>query len=100
MYSSFVQPAITCSGAKDLVTSNWVGLDGFENDTVEQDGTAAYCAGPGNHTPKYYAWIELFPLPVCPTIATVAPAAISRSMWRKASPAATTRFRCPAAFRP
>jgi hypothetical protein len=62
--SEFVQPAVNCSsGQKFVNTSNWVGLDGFENDTVEQDGTAAYCAGPGNHTAKYYAWIELFPLP-------------------------------------
>jgi Peptidase A4 family len=62
--SEFVQPAVNCSsGQKNVNTSNWVGLDGFENDTVEQDGSAAYCAGPGNHTPKYYAWIEMFPLP-------------------------------------
>ncbi len=62
--SEFVQPAVNCSSGQQFVnTSNWVGLDGFENDTVEQDGTAAYCAGPGNHTAKYYAWIELFPLP-------------------------------------
>lgn len=62
--SEFTQPAVNCSsGQKFVNTSNWVGLDGFENDTVEQDGTAAYCAGPGNHTAKYYAWIELFPLP-------------------------------------
>jgi Peptidase A4 family len=62
--SEFIQPSVNCSsGQKFVNTSNWVGLDGFEDDTVEQDGTAAYCAGPGNHTPKYYAWIELFPLP-------------------------------------
>jgi len=62
--SEFTQAAVNCtSGQKFTNTSNWVGLDGFENDTVEQDGTAAYCAGPGNHTAKYYAWIELFPLP-------------------------------------
>ena len=51
------------SGQKFVNTSNWVGLDGFENQTVEQDGTDAYCAGSGNHTAKYYAWIDMYPLP-------------------------------------
>jgi hypothetical protein len=61
VYSSFVQPAITCSGAKDLVTSNWVGLDGFANQTVEQDGTQGVCAGANHMTPKYVAWYEMYP---------------------------------------
>lgn len=59
---SFVQPRITCNG-KNTMTSNWVGLDGFENGTVEQDGTLAYCGGP-THTKQFYiAWIEMFPAP-------------------------------------
>jgi hypothetical protein len=61
VYSSFVQPAITCSGAKDLVTSNWVGLDGFANQTVEQDGTQGMCVGSHHKTPKYVAWYEMYP---------------------------------------
>jgi hypothetical protein len=61
--SEFVQPAVNCkSGKKYVNSSNWVGLDGFANDTVEQDGTGAYCGGAGNATPHYYAWIELYPL--------------------------------------
>jgi Peptidase A4 family len=62
--SEFIQPTVDCSaGIRYANTSNWVGLDGFENGTVEQDGTAGYCAGPGHKTAFYYAWIELFPLP-------------------------------------
>jgi hypothetical protein len=61
--SEFVQPAVTCNGIKYVNTSNWVGLDGFEDQTVEQDGTGAYCGGSGNMKPLYYAWIELYPLP-------------------------------------
>jgi Peptidase A4 family len=59
---SFKQPRISCTG-KYNVSSNWVGLDGFDNETVEQDGTAAFCGGSAHMTPTYYAWIEMFPLP-------------------------------------
>jgi hypothetical protein len=59
--SEWVQPAITCSGnEKYVITSNWVGLDGFNDQTVEQDGTDAKCAAPTN-TPKYEAWYEMYP---------------------------------------
>jgi len=62
--AEFVQPTLNCSNPQKFVnSSNWVGLDGFENDTVEQDGTGSYCGGPDGTTPKYYAWIEMFPLP-------------------------------------
>jgi hypothetical protein len=55
--STFVQPAVTCpvSGA---TTVFWVGLDGWTNGTVEQDGTDAYCAG---SNPIYFAWWEMYP---------------------------------------
>ena len=61
VYASFVQPAITCPGVKKQLTSNWVGLDGFNDETVEQDGTFAYCGGPNWTTPQYSAWYEMFP---------------------------------------
>lgn len=63
-YTTFAQPAITCTGAPNLGTSDWVGLDGFDNQTVEQDGTLAYCAGKGNMTPHYLAWYEMYPAPL------------------------------------
>jgi len=61
VHSEFVQPAITCPGVKDQMTSNWVGLDGFADQTVEQDGTFAFCGGPSSTTPIYKAWYEMFP---------------------------------------
>jgi hypothetical protein len=39
---SWTVPALTCT-AEDRVTSEWVGLDGFTNATVEQDGTVSQC---------------------------------------------------------
>jgi hypothetical protein len=60
-HTSFVQPAIKCTGAANLGTSDWVGLDGFDNQTVEQDGTLAVCGGKGNKTPEYDAWYEMYP---------------------------------------
>jgi hypothetical protein len=38
-----------------------VGIDGYSDQTVEQDGTFGWCAGKGNTTPKYVAWYEMFP---------------------------------------
>lgn len=57
----FVQPAVTCPGIADQWTSNWSGLDGFTNGTVEQDGTFANCGGKNHTTPRYLAWYEMFP---------------------------------------
>ena len=59
--STFTQPKITCPGVKNQWTSNWVGLDGFTDQTVEQDGTFAMCGGANSKTPVYTAWYELFP---------------------------------------
>jgi hypothetical protein len=57
----FVQPSIVCTGAADRVMAAWVGLDGFNNQTVEQDGTFATCSGHNHMTPTYEAWFEMFP---------------------------------------
>jgi Peptidase A4 family len=43
------------------VDLDWAGLDGYNTDTVEQDGTFAHCGGSGNTTPKYEAWYEMYP---------------------------------------
>src|SRR5580692_10139992 len=59
--STFVEPAVTCPGVANQDTSNWVGLDGYNDQTVEQDGTAAWCGGPNDTTPKYEAWYEMYP---------------------------------------
>ncbi len=59
--SVFVQPAVKCPGVANQWTSNWVGLDGFTDQTVEQDGTFAFCGGKNHTTPQYEAWYEMFP---------------------------------------
>jgi hypothetical protein len=63
VHSEWVQPAIKCPGVADQLTSNWVGLDGFNDGTVEQDGTDGFCGGPDHTTPIYEAWYEMFPAP-------------------------------------
>jgi Peptidase A4 family len=50
-------PAVKCT-AEDTITSEWVGIDGFSSDTVEQDGTISWCF---EGTPTYFTWYEMFP---------------------------------------
>jgi hypothetical protein len=59
--SSWVVPTVTCPGVADQWSSEWVGLDGYNDQTVEQDGTDAWCGGASDTTPKYEAWYEMFP---------------------------------------
>jgi hypothetical protein len=54
---SWTQPTVTC-GAEGQIALFWVGLDGFSNGTVEQDGTYAQCF---EGTAYYYTWWEMFP---------------------------------------
>src|SRR6202167_3453565 len=60
VHAEFAQPSITCDGKPSQWTSNWVGLDGFTDETVEQDGTFAWCAGTAHMTPRYVAWYEMY----------------------------------------
>jgi len=50
-------PAVTCS-SEDTITSEWVGLDGFNSPTVEQDGTLDWCF---EGTATYFTWYEMYP---------------------------------------
>lgn len=57
----WVQPAANCESVRRhsfTLSAFWVGLDGDQDNTVEQTGTEADCEGP---TPVYYAWWELYP---------------------------------------
>jgi hypothetical protein len=54
---SWKQPTITC-GQEGQIALFWVGLDGFNNNTVEQDGTYAQCF---EGTAYYYTWWEMYP---------------------------------------
>jgi hypothetical protein len=51
------QPGTVCSREQEL-TAFWVGLDGFDTETVEQDGTLSYCFEGAAY---YYTWWEMFP---------------------------------------
>jgi len=50
-------PKVTCT-KEDELTAAWVGLDGFSNATVEQDGTLGWCFE-GQAT--YFTWWEMYP---------------------------------------
>jgi hypothetical protein len=56
----WVVPSVTCDSGTEY-SSFWVGIDGFNSNTVEQIGTDADC-----HTgsPAYYAWFEFYPHPM------------------------------------
>lgn len=54
---SWTVPAVTCT-AEDQLTSEWVGLDGFNTKTVEQDGTTSWCYRGVAH---YITWYEMYP---------------------------------------
>jgi len=55
--AKWVVPTVTCSGTSALMAVQWVGIDGYGNSTVEQDGTATNCDGA---TPQYNAWYEMY----------------------------------------
>jgi hypothetical protein len=50
-------PAVTCS-KEDTITSEWVGIDGWSDATVEQDGTLDWCY---LGVPTYFTWYEMYP---------------------------------------
>lgn len=50
-------PAVLCNG-EDQISADWVGLDGFSSNTVEQDGTISWCFE-GKAT--YFTWWEMYP---------------------------------------
>jgi hypothetical protein len=53
---SWVEPHVTCSGSE--LYAPWVGLDGYNDQTVEQTGVQTECV---NGTPEVSAWYEMFP---------------------------------------
>jgi hypothetical protein len=55
---SWIVPAVDCAALPNSSASFWVGIDGWDNDTVEQTGTDSDC---NQGTPSYYAWYEFVP---------------------------------------
>jgi hypothetical protein len=56
--SSWTEPAADCSDGGTEYAAFWVGLDGFNSDSVEQTGTDSDCSG---GSPDYYGWYEMYP---------------------------------------
>jgi hypothetical protein len=57
--ASWTQNAITCtSGDGSTDMSPWVGIDGYNTNTVEQTGSSGDCNGASK---DYYAWYEMYP---------------------------------------
>jgi hypothetical protein len=50
-------PAVTCTGTASTYSSQWVGIDGVEDPSVEQDGTESDCV---NGVPTYSAWYAMW----------------------------------------
>jgi hypothetical protein len=55
--ASWVEPTGTCSSGSQY-SSFWVGLDGYNSNSVEQTGSEVDCSG---GTPQYYSWYEMYP---------------------------------------
>jgi hypothetical protein len=55
--ASWIQPTGTCSHG-DQYAAFWVGLDGYNSNSVEQTGSEVDCMG---GTAEYYAWYEMYP---------------------------------------
>jgi hypothetical protein len=62
VYAQYTVPSVNCSktGSSDAFAYHWIGLDGWTDSTVEQDGIADFCVG---GTPEYNAWYEMYPAP-------------------------------------
>jgi hypothetical protein len=57
--ATYTVPSINCAISPDgSFDSQWVGLDGYTSNTVEQVGTFAECSG---GTASYFAFYEMFP---------------------------------------
>jgi Peptidase A4 family len=52
---SWTEPSVKC-GAEDQLTSDWVGLDGWNSTSFEQLGTLAWCF---RGAPIYFAWWQM-----------------------------------------
>ncbi len=56
---SWIVHSVDCTKTPNTDSSEWVGIDGWSSNTVEQTGTDADCIGT---KPYYYVWYEFYPL--------------------------------------
>jgi hypothetical protein len=57
---SWIVPTVKTKAANQY-SANWIGIDGYNSNTVEQIGTDSDTDSKGR--PIYYAWYELYPKP-------------------------------------
>jgi hypothetical protein len=57
----WVVPGTTCTSGQNQYSSFWVGIDGYNSNSVEQLGTESDCTSSNGH--RYYAWYEMYPNP-------------------------------------
>jgi len=50
-------PSVSCPSGSTSYSSEWIGIDGYSSNTVEQDGTEADCV---SGSPSYDAWYEMY----------------------------------------
>jgi len=55
--ASWTEPTGHCTSATRY-SAFWIGLDGFNSNSVEQTGTSVDCVG---GSPHYYGWYEMYP---------------------------------------
>ena len=65
--ADFNVPSVNCASSPPgssgyAYASHWAGLDGYNDNTVEQAGVAGYCTSTTG-APTYVAWYEMYPLP-------------------------------------
>jgi hypothetical protein len=56
--ASYEVPSVNCSVTNYAFSYHWVGLDGWTDGTVEQDGIGSFCV---SGSPTYFAWYEMYP---------------------------------------
>lgn len=54
----WTEPTVKCPGSGTAIAAYWIGIDGYSSNSVEQDGTLAYCDS-GSLTD--YSWWEMYP---------------------------------------
>ncbi|GAB2734363.1 G1 family glutamic endopeptidase [Kitasatospora kifunensis] len=55
---SWTVPTLDCADTPDSSVSPWIGIDGFNSQTVEQIGFDQDCT---NGVAGYYPWVEMYP---------------------------------------
>jgi len=55
--ATWTVPVVTCAPGSSTAALQWVGIDGYGNNTVEQIGTETACA---DGAPTYDAWYEMW----------------------------------------